>query len=143
MGIDLSLLPKKPVHFDPVNARDWLDREARRFAEIPNAIDPATQTRKRKLADLLLRMRPHFQEFDIRYEEIAQFEGIPIEKARRKYRYIEINGRASSSQSSISTLRFDSDELDAVLAALSVEGGFVLFDPQSDVVVDLSEASVA
>jgi hypothetical protein len=57
MGVDYYLLPKTPINGDPVFARDWLEREDREFGEIPGAVDPAIETRKRKLAALLLKMK--------------------------------------------------------------------------------------
>jgi hypothetical protein len=147
MGVDYYLLPKTPINGDPVFARDWLEREDREFGEIPGAVDPAIETRKRKLAALLLKMNPEFSEFEIQHEEIAQFEKISLEDARRKYRYIEINGPGVQftifdRYIAIGVYsKADTDELDAILAALSKEGGFVLFDPQSDEVIDLGEDS--
>ncbi len=149
MGVDFYLLPKASVDADLMKARDWLDRENRRFAEIPSAHDPAAETRKRRLADILLKMKPDFEEFHIQYEEIAAIDRISLDEARRKYRYIEINGPgiqftvfdqhvAVGVYSNVNT-----DELDAVLAALSAEGRFVLFDPSSDEVIDLGEESFA
>jgi hypothetical protein len=149
MGVDFYLLPKTPVGTDPVSARDWLDREHRHFAEISGGLDPAAEDRKRKLADLLLKMKPDFEEFHFRYEEIAEFEKISVDVARLKYRYVEVNGPG------VQFTVFDQyialgvyskiapEELDAVLAALSAEGGFVLYDPQSDEVIDLNEESFA
>lgn len=147
MGVDYYLVPKTLLDVDSTMARDWLDRENRSFDEIPIALDPATESRKRTLADLLLKMQPNFEEFIILHDEIAKFDNISVEEARRKYRYIEINGP------SVQYIIFDNYialgvysnvdavELDAVLTALSTEGGFVLFDPQSDIIIDLSEKS--
>jgi hypothetical protein len=149
MGVDFYLLPKTPVDGDVTKARDWLDREDRRFAEIPNALDAAAEARKRKLADLLLKIKPDFEEFKLRYEEIATFDKISVDEARRKYRYIEINGPGVQFTVFDHYIalgvysQIDAEELDPVLAALSAEGGFVLFDPQSEVVIDLSEESFA
>lgn len=149
MGVDFYLLPKTPVDGDATTARDWLEREERRFAEIPCDLDSATESRKRKLADVLLKMKPDFEEFSIRHDEIAAFEKISVDAARRKYRYIEINGPGVQFTVYDHYIalgvysKIDSEELNAVLAALSAEGGFVLFDPQSDVVTDLGEESFA
>src|SRR5262245_43175204 len=92
MSVDFYLVTKTLVDGDPTKARDWLDREDRRFAEIPSTLDPAVEARKRKLAHLLLQMKPDFEAFNIRHEEIAAFDKISVDKARRKYRYIELNG---------------------------------------------------
>ncbi len=149
MGVDFYLLPKAPVNADPANARDWLDRQDQLFDEIPSALDPVAEIRKRKLADFLLKMKPNFEEFDLRYDEIAAFDKISVDEARRKYRYIEINGpgiQVTFFDQHVAVgvySKADTDEMDAVLAALSAEGGFVLFDPQSDEVIDLGEESRA
>jgi hypothetical protein len=149
MGVDFYLLPKRAVDADATKARNWLERENRRFGEIPSAFDPATETRKRTLADLLVKMKPEFREFNIEHAQIAEFEKIWVDEARRKYCYIEINGPGIQFTVFDQYIalgvysKIDSEELDAVLTALSVEGGFVLFDPQSDTVIDLSEESFA
>lgn len=145
MGVHDCLLPRAAVCTDPLLARDWLDREDRRFDEIPAALDPAAEFRKRELADVLLRMKPEFQEFPLQYGEIAAFEKISPDEARRKYRQIEINGPGLQftfcdqhvTIGVYSTV--DTDELQAILAVLSAEGGFVLFDPQQNDFVDLQE----
>ena len=149
MSVDFYLLPKIPVNHDPVIARDWLERETGRFGEIPSALDPAVESRKRKLADLIVKLKPQFSEFNIRYEEIAQLEKISVEGARRKYRYIEINGpgiQITVYDHHIAVgvySKVDANELDALFAALSAYGVFVLFDSQSDRVIDLGEESFA
>lgn len=148
MAVDFYLLPKTAVGADPLKARDWLDHENRQLADVHSALDPAAETRKRKLAELVLNMNLGFEEFDFQYEQIAEFERISADEARRKYRRIELNGPSVQ----VSVLdryvavgvfsRVDPDELDAVLAALSTEGGFVAFDPQRERVVDLSKESL-
>jgi hypothetical protein len=149
MGANFYLLPKMPVNTDPIVAREWLDREARHFGETHRDLDLAVETTKRKLANLLLKMKPDFRAFDIRYDEIAQFEKISVDDARRKYRYIEINGQGVQftffdHYVAVSVYsKIDTQELEAILAALSTEGGFVLFDPQSDEVIDFAEESCA
>jgi hypothetical protein len=69
MGVDFFLLPRAPVKTDATKAHDWLDRVERRFAQIPRDLDPVTEARKRALADLLLKMKPNYCEFDIRHAE--------------------------------------------------------------------------
>ncbi len=149
MGVDFYLLPKTSVGTDATKARDWLDREDRRFAEIPSTLDPAAETLKRSLADLLLRMRPSFEESHILHEKIAELEKISVDDARLKYRYVEINGPAVQftifdHYIAIGVYsRIDAEEFDAVLSALALKGAFVLYDPQSEEVTDLSEESFA
>lgn len=147
MSVDFYLLPRAQVPLDAESARAWLDSEERRFPQIPLALDAATESRKRKLADLLLQMKPEFTEFRIRHEELARFDKITTEEAARKYRYIEINGSGVQfsfydRHSALSVYsNIDAEELDAILAALSEEGDFVLFDPQSNIVMDLKGES--
>lgn len=147
MGVDFYLLPKTLIDSDATTARAWIDRENRRFAEIPSALDAAGESRKRDLADLLLKLKPAFEEFRLRHEEIATFEKITVKEARRKYRYIQINGPGVQFTIFDQCIligvysKIDVEEMDAVLAALSAEGGFVLFDPQSDVLIDLNKES--
>ena len=92
MSVELYLLPSELVASDPEHARAFLDREARSITTPPTVIEQANESRKRKLADLLLTLKPTFREFNIRHDEIAKFEKISVEEARRKYRYIEISG---------------------------------------------------
>jgi hypothetical protein len=145
MAVDYYLLPKSAVETDPLLARDWLEREARRLDEIPAALDPAAETTKRRLADLLLKLKPEFSEFALGHAEIAEFEKITVEEAHRKYRYIEITGpkmqfTVFDDHVAVSVYsKADVIELDALLAVLCSEGDFVLFDPQTNAVIDVGE----
>jgi hypothetical protein len=149
MSVDFYLLPRTLVGSDSENARALLEVEERHFGEAPAGLDPATESRKRKLADLLLRMKPVFREFSIRFDEIAEFENITVEEARRKYRYIEINGPGIQFTIFDRYIRVSvywgtgAEELDAIFAALSAEGEFVVFDPQAERIIDLREESLA
>lgn len=143
MSVDFYLLPGSIVGSDAENARLFLDEEKhRRPLQAP---DEGLEHRKRELAKTLLGMRPSFLEFAFNFEEIARFENISIAEARRKYRHIEINGPHSS----IQFLFFDrhisvhcysgmtSEEIEALLLVMSVQGDFVVFDPQSNRVFDV------
>jgi hypothetical protein len=149
MSNEFFLLPRTVVASDPENARAFLKREARHFADEPAVLDPAIECRKRKLVNLLLQLKPEFRQFNIRWGDVAEFEKISLDEARRKYRQVQIDG--SGIQFTVFDRyvhvtvysKFGKEELDAILAALSPEGDFVVFDPQTDRVIDLREQSLA
>jgi hypothetical protein len=149
VSFDLYLLPASAVGLDPERARAFLDREERNWAAIPDTVDPACEHRKRQLADLLLGMKPSFQAFHFDFDAIAAFEKISADEARRKYRHIEMNGPDDTAEAQF--LVFDryvlihwysgttSDEMDALLTALSLQGELVVYDPQTARILDLRE----
>jgi hypothetical protein len=149
MSFDLYLLPARVVAVDANLARDYIERENARFSEIPNARDPECERRKRELADLLLRLKPTFREFNVDFQTIADWEKVSVDEARRKYRYIEVDGSSEPAEAQFvfhdnyvvihwySGTPFE--EMDAILYSLSLAGDFVVFDPQSDEVYDLRE----
>jgi len=53
---------------------------------------PANEERKRRVAQALIIRNPAFRPFAFGFEEIARFEKISLEEARKKYRHIELNG---------------------------------------------------
>ncbi|HZU97977.1 MAG TPA: hypothetical protein VFF73_14840 [Planctomycetota bacterium] len=85
MSYDLSLFRPRPG-FDPTsNSEDSNEFE-------PKARDPVVEEQKRRVADALIRTNAELEPFQLRYAEIAKFQGITEEEARRRFRYIELNG---------------------------------------------------
>jgi hypothetical protein len=92
---------------------------------------------------------PSYTEFRMDLTAIADCENSTIEEAQRKYRHIEINGPEKPAGAQF--VFFDAyvvvhwysgtpaDEMDAILYSLSLEGDFVVFDPQSNQVHDFRE----
>lgn len=149
MSFDLYLLPARAVRGDAERARAYVEREDESFDEIPAARDPESEVKKRELADVLKRMKPHYREFEMNFDAIAEDEGISADEARRKYRHIELNGAETPAEAQV--LFFDryvlvhwysgtsGDDMDAILKALCVSGDFVVYDPQEDEVYDYRE----
>ena len=152
MSFDLYLLPAVAVDNDPDNARTFLDREESDFTEIPIALDLDLESRKRRLADCFLRLKPSYSEFQVDYAAIANYENIKIDEARRKYRYIELNGSDDPPEAQVVisdryvVIHWHSgtspEDMDAIVAVLSYEGDFVLYDPQADQVLDPRKGSI-
>jgi hypothetical protein len=148
MSFDLYLLPARMVGLDADRARAYVDREDARTAKTSD--EPTHgESRKRELADLLLRLMPSYTEFHLDFTAIANFEKSTIEEAQRKYRYIEING--PSKPAGAQFLFHDNyivshwysgtspAEMESILYSLSLEGNFVVFDPQGNQVHDLRD----
>jgi hypothetical protein len=141
MSFDLYLLPRQTIRLDAELARAFVERENARFSEIPDSRDLDCERRKRGLADLLLRLKPNYREFEIDYGAIAQFEKISVSEAQRKYRYIEINDTANPREAQFTfhdqhvAVRWfcgmSAEEMDAILRALSLMGDFVIYNPQT------------
>jgi hypothetical protein len=146
MSYDLSLFQPRPG-FDPA-------RDSGGSSEFePRASDPVVEERKRRIADALIRTNTKLEPFQLRYAEIAKFQGITEEEARRRFRYIELNGPKNGNGVQITI--FDSHasihvpfwhtgdkafatlrEVWAYLRAFASQG-FATFDPQIERVLDL------
>ena len=153
MSFDLYLLPAAVVGADEDLAEAYVERANTRPEEFTEPPDPACERRKRELADLLLRLKPGYEEFPLDFEAIAEFEQIGVEEARRKYRSIEINGASEPPEAQFTFhdhyvavswySGMPAEEMDAILAALSLVGDFVVYDPQGGEVYDLREETIA
>ena len=146
MSYDFYLLPSSVINSDPVLARNFLSQESQRFATIAETANIEAEIRKRVLAETLLKMKPDYRELYFDYAAIAAFEDICVEDARRKYRFIEINGTQSvgiqfhfCDNYAVVHCHFGiaSDELDAILYSLCMVGDYVVFDPQKDKIQDI------
>jgi hypothetical protein len=148
MSVDYYLLPKKVVGLDTGNARAFLDRESKRWSDIPLKLDDEAETRKRRLADRLLQLMPGLNTAALRFDEIGRFEKITEDEARRKWRHIELNGKRLQFIIHDNYVQLscysgsNSDEVDAVLSVLSRDGSFVVYDSQVERVSDLTKGSL-
>lgn len=116
---------------------------------------PEKEERKRNLADRLLRANPDFEEFAFGFAEIANAYGCTESEARERFRHIELNGPDDDNGIQI-TLYDDSadiavpywhdsdaahcvfEEVWQYLTILAEHGGFEVYDPQLDRMLDLA-----
>jgi hypothetical protein len=147
MSTNYYLLPKR-VGLDPKTARLFLQAETRAFSAIPPALDAATETKKRTIADALRRLQPAFREAVFRFDDIAKFEKFTSDEARRKFRHIEVNGRGiqiTIFDEYVHIARYfgmNAVDLDALFAALCQDTGYVVYDPQLERVIDPKRESL-
>jgi hypothetical protein len=123
-------------------------------AELPDTPpDPATEAQKRALADAMLATFPELHEDEFDYPEIALSQGMTERDARRRYRWIQLNGLWDGAGIEIDlydgwasmSMPFgrpeyaeaDMAEMWRYLEVLVREGGFVVYDPQGANVVDV------
>src|SRR5262245_32061824 len=123
------------------------------------AINPGPPTaeaevRKQRLARALIAENPELEPFEFEYGEIARFDGISEEEARVRYRHVELNGPEKGNGIQITlyddnasitipywhqpdAARLVFGEVWGYLRVLRESGGFFVYDPQLDRVVDL------
>lgn len=119
-------------------------------------LDATKEARKRRIADALIAHNPKLTVFEFGYEEIAKQEKISVEEARLRYRHLELNGPEEDRRGIQITLFDDgasvtvaywhggeaaSDafrEIWGYLEIVSRESGYLIYDPQTDRVVDLA-----
>ena len=150
MSYDFSL-------FRPRAGEDPLDTARTGSADLPSTpLDPQMEALKRKVADALIAHNPKLEVFQLDYDAIATFENISVEEARRKFRYLELNGPVDDDNGIQITL-FDDEasvtvpywhesdkatntfrEIWNYLEIINRETGFLIYDPQSDRLIDLS-----
>ena len=84
MSYDLYMLSPQPGE-DPMETVERL--EEREEAAAP---DPVIAERNRRIADALIAMNSSYTESEIKFDVIAEENGISVEEARAKHRYIEL-----------------------------------------------------
>jgi len=124
---------------------------------------PTNEERKQRVARALIARNPALKPFSFGFEEIAKFEKISVQEARKKYRHIELNGAEGGN--GIQIMLFDDEaavtvpywhqdakahrvfeEIWSYLGIIQHEGGFFAYDPQIGRVLDQAddfEASLA
>jgi hypothetical protein len=153
MSYDLHLLAKRPGTDLLSAARALLAREEEEVDAGPPV--PEKEARKARLAEALAKLDPHLAAFEFGYAAIAAQRGITEDEARARYRHIELNGAEDGNGIQI-TLRDETVEVTvpywhrpAVAASVFAEvwrylqllerdGGFAVYDPQLDRVLDLA-----
>ena len=116
--------------------------------------DELTEARKRALADALIAKNPALTPFALEYDQIAEFRGITVEEAKRKYTYIELDGPDDGP--GIQITLYDEyatvtvpywhtgakaqevfEEIWEYLRVIRDKAEFVIFDPQVERILDL------
>ena len=114
--------------------------------------DPGAEQRKRALADALLEECPELQAKDHDYATLARADEISEVEARQRYRWLRVVGPedgagieitiydsfVSVEMSSSGGTSDDWEDVWRYLGILVREGGFVVWDPQGDGVVDIA-----
>ena len=153
MSYDLHLIPKRRDVDILSAARALLDREEHELNPGPPV--PEKEARKARLAGALMKASPQLSVFEFSYSSIAARQHITEEEARTRYRHIELNGPEDGRGIQI-TLSDDTAEItipywhqpaaaaavfDDVwrhLALLERDGGFAVYDPQLDRILNLA-----
>ena len=153
MSVSLYAYLPVPGEEPEVTARRRVSKET---GEVnPGPFNAAAEARKEALARALLTQNPALERFEVDIAEIARFEGVPLEEARRQNRQIELNEPADGFGTQI--ILYD-DWADVSLYSgdrsagekdlwihvwrylrVFAEAGFFIYDPQGDEVVDLDD----
>ncbi len=121
--------------------------------ERSDQISQEQEAMKEKIANALMLSNPRLERFMLDYEEIAKFEKISIDEARRKYTHIELNPPEGDNaiQITIETDHvsvttpywYEGDEARGVFKEISTylrlirkEAGYFVYDPQNEIVFD-------
>lgn len=136
MSVDLYLLPLK-FWQGPKAAEKLLER-----LDNGESRKPLASVDVRTAADVLRKLEPRYEPFDIDYAEIARFEKISVEVAKAKYGYVELNG-PEDVHPPLAQFTFyrnhvvvhwyngtNQAEMFRYLKAISKHTGLKLFDPQ-------------
>jgi hypothetical protein len=116
--------------------------------------DPKAEARKKALADAIIKQNPQMTPFALEYDQIAEMQEITVEEAKKRFRYIELNGPDGGNGIQI-TLEDDHatiavpywnqgakadtvfKEIWGYLCVLHDAGGYVTYDPQLERLLDL------
>src|SRR5262245_4804033 len=118
----------------------------------PRPPDPTTEQRKRALADALLDECPELEASELDYATLARADDVSEAEARQRYRWLTVVGPEDGAgieitiYDSLVTVEMapsggtseDWEDIWRYLEILVREGGFVIWDPQGEGVVDLS-----
>jgi hypothetical protein len=138
---------------DPLTTGRAQGEEEKR--EDPDAPDPDAGRIKRSVAAALKAQDPRLEVFEYDYSEIAVSLGISVDEARRLYQDIELNHLEHGIQVTLSdhsawitvaywhsnpaTAEAVMAEIWDYLRTINREAGFLVYDPQLDQLLDLSE----
>jgi hypothetical protein len=113
------------------------------------------EARKQAIAAALTKTNPALKAFEFGFNEIAKSEGITVEKAKERFRHIELNGPEDGNGIQI-TLFDDTASLTVpywhkgknaklvfaeiwkYLTVIRTVAGYQVYDPQLEVIIDLA-----
>ena len=121
----------------------------------PGPVVRLKEAKKRQLADVLMKVNPRLEQLAFGYAEIAAQYGITEDEARTRYRHIELNGPDDGNGIQLTISDDTADltvpywhqpeaatavfgEIWTYLKILEREGGFWVYDPQLDKILDLA-----
>ena len=145
--------------FEPIPDEDQLTTAIRLMEESEQELDardpdPKAEVRKKALATAIIRQNPEIRPFSLQYDQIAEIQKITVEEARKKFRYIELNGPEDGNGIQV-VLHDDSatiavpywhlgaqanavfEEIWEYLRVIKDVAGYVAYDPQLDRILDL------
>ncbi len=151
MSYDFRLFTRQ-VDEDPLVTAQCDPEE---FAATP--LDPQREALKRKVADALISFDPDLAVFSFDYDKIAERENISVDFAHLQHRHLELNG-SEEDRSGIQITLYDDEAAVTVpywhegegaadvfrriwsyLEIISCETGYLIYDQQTDQVLDLSD----
>jgi hypothetical protein len=143
VSYDLYMLCPQPGE-DPMETLERL--EEREEATTP---DPVIAERNRRIADALIATSSDYTESEIKFDVIAEQDGISVEEARAKHRYVELMEEGglhialSEEQASINFPYRESldprrlaEEVAKASNVIREETGWQLYDPQLEKFID-------
>jgi hypothetical protein len=143
VSYDLYMLSPQPGE-DPMETVERL--EEREEAAAP---DPVMAERNRRIADALIATNSNYTESEIKFDVIAEQNGISVEEARAKHRYIELMEEGglqitlSDDHAWINFPYWDSldpkhlaDEIAKTSKVIGQPTGWKLYDPQLEKFTD-------
>lgn len=153
MSYDLHLVPSRPGT-DALNAaRALLAQDEKEIN--PGLPVPDKEAKKQRLATALIEANPQLAVFEFGYAAIAAQKGLTEEDARMRYRHLELNGPEDGNGIQV-TLYDDTidiavpywhqpgaaesvfEEIWRYLELLERDGGFAIYDPQLDRMLNLA-----
>jgi len=152
MSYDVYLLQPAPGEEPLATAHTKLNVET----DVINPGPPngEAEVRKQQLTRALMAENPALESFEFGYTEIARIDGISEDEARVRYRHVELNGPEKGNGIQITlyddnasitipfwhqpdAARLVFEEVFRYLRVLRESGGFFVYDPQLDRVIDL------
>ncbi len=152
MSYDFRLFLPQPGVDPLVTAQIEPDEESEDINPGPPVA--AKETRKRAIADALMKIDPVLEVFQFGFEEIAKFQNISVEEAKLRWRHMELNGPEDGPGIQI-TLLDDGASLTVpywhkdkkakavfaqiweYLKVIQRVGGYQIHDPQMECIVNL------
>ncbi|MGE5612292.1 MAG: hypothetical protein ACM359_23795 [Bacillota bacterium] len=153
MSYDLRAFAPSPGEDPLQTAHSIFEREE----EIPSPAsrNPEAEAKKKALTEALTRHNPQLSPFQLQYEDIAKLQQITIEEAKAQYRYIELNGPEDGNGIQITLHDTEASitvpywherpqadvvfqEIWGYLRILQESGGYCIYDPQLERILDLN-----